>query len=80
VALWRDFPERLAIATRLPVVAYDRLGFGQSDTHTGSLPLTFIRDEAITVVRLCEAIGIKMMVPFGHSVGGAMAIATRAFN
>jgi len=79
VALWRNFPERLAIATRLPVVAYDRLGFGQSDAHTGPLPLTFIRDEAITVVpRLCEAIGITMMVPFGHSVGGAMAIATAA--
>ncbi|WP_432212508.1 alpha/beta fold hydrolase, partial [Pseudomonas aeruginosa] len=33
LALWRDFPERLAAASRRPVVAYDRLGFGLSPAH-----------------------------------------------
>lgn len=79
VDLWRDFPEQLAVATRRSVVAYDRLGFGRSDAHPGPLPLTFIRDEAATVVpRVCEALGLDMIVPFGHSVGGGMAIATAA--
>ena len=79
VELWRDFPEQLAVATRRPVVAYDRLGFGRSDEHPGPLPLTFIRDEAATVVpRVCHALGLDMIVPFGHSVGGGMAIATAA--
>ena len=79
VELWRDFPESLAVATRRCVVAYDRLGFGWSDAHPGPLPLTFVRDEAVTVVpRVCEALGLDRMVPFGHSVGGAMAIATAA--
>jgi len=79
VELWRDFPESLAVATRRCVVAYDRLGFGRSDAHPGPLPLTFVRDEAVTVVpRVCEALGLDRMVPFGHSVGGAMAIATAA--
>ena len=79
VELWRDFPEQLAVATRRSVVAYDRLGFGQSDEHPGRLPLTFIRDEAASVVpRLCDALGVDTIVPFGHSVGGGMAIATAA--
>jgi pimeloyl-ACP methyl ester carboxylesterase len=79
VELWRDFPEQLAVATRRSVVAYDRLGFGRSDEHPGRLPLTFIRDEAASVVpRLCDALGLDTIVPFGHSVGGGMAIATAA--
>jgi pimeloyl-ACP methyl ester carboxylesterase len=79
VDLWRDFPEQLAVATRRTVVAYDRLGFGRSDVHAGTLPTTFIHDEAMTVVpRLSDALGLDTMVLFGHSVGGAMAIATAA--
>ncbi|MBV8436297.1 MAG: alpha/beta fold hydrolase [Silvibacterium sp.] len=79
VDLWRDFPQELAVATRRPVVAYDRLGFGRSDAHPDPLPLTFIRDEGVTVVpRLCKSLGIETLVPFGHSVGGAMAITAAA--
>jgi pimeloyl-ACP methyl ester carboxylesterase len=62
-----------------PVVAYDRLGFGRSDRHPGALPLTFIQDEAASAApRLCETLGLGTIIPFGHSVGGAMAIATAA--
>jgi pimeloyl-ACP methyl ester carboxylesterase len=82
VELWRDFPERLAVATHRAVVAYDRLGFGQSDPHPGPLPPTFIRDEAGVVPQLCEAladiVGPNDLVLFGHSVGGGMAVATAA--
>jgi pimeloyl-ACP methyl ester carboxylesterase len=79
VDVWRDFPAELAAATGRSVVAYDRLGFGRSDAHPGPLPLTFIRYEAETAVpRLREALGLDVLVPFGHSVGGAMAIATAA--
>ncbi len=79
VDLWRDFPPQLAVATHGSVVAYDRLGFGRSDAHPGQLPLTFIRDEAATVVpRLCETLGLDAIIPFGHSVGGGMAVATAA--
>jgi pimeloyl-ACP methyl ester carboxylesterase len=50
VDLWREFPAQLATATHRAVVAYDRLGFGRSDSHVGPLPLNFIRDEALIVV------------------------------
>lgn len=79
VELWRDFPEQLAAATNRRVVAYDRLGFGKSDPFPGTLPLSFTRDEAATSIpHLREALGIDAMIPFGHSVGGSMAIATAA--
>jgi pimeloyl-ACP methyl ester carboxylesterase len=79
VELWREFPERLAATTQRRVVAYDRLGFGQSDPYPGSLPANFIRDEAATSVpRLREQLGFDAMIPFGHSVGGGMAVATAA--
>jgi pimeloyl-ACP methyl ester carboxylesterase len=78
VDVWREFPGQLAAATGRPVAAYDRLGFGRSDAHPGPLPPTFVRDEAAVVPRVCEALGLDTLVPFGHSVGGAMAVATAA--
>ncbi|HQR54444.1 MAG TPA: alpha/beta hydrolase [Burkholderiaceae bacterium] len=79
VELWRDFPARLATATHRTVVAYDRLGFGRSDPHPGKLPVDFIDDEAASSVpRLLDGLGLQRIVPFGHSVGGGMAVATAA--
>jgi pimeloyl-ACP methyl ester carboxylesterase len=46
VELWRAFPEQLAGATGRNVIAYDRLGFGRSDSHPGRLDRNFICNEA----------------------------------
>lgn len=79
VALWRDFPDRLATATGLPVVAYDRLGFGRSDANPEQLTCAFITDEARTgFVAIRKALGLNCFIAFGHSAGGGMAIATGA--
>lgn len=75
VALWRDFPAGLCAATGRPVIAYDRLGFGQSDAHPGKLPPDFIAGEAesgFSVVR--RQLGSERFILFGHSVGGGMAV------
>ena len=79
VEQWRDLPERMVEATGRPVIAYDRLGFGRSDPHPGTLQPDFIRDEArrgLGPVR--KAFGLERMVLFGHSVGGGMAVAGAA--
>lgn len=79
VALWRDFPACLAQATGCRVIAYDRLGFGCSDTHPGQLRLGFVEAEACQgfgAVR--RQLGIEQFLVFGHSVGGGMAIACAA--
>ncbi|HRN62167.1 MAG TPA: alpha/beta hydrolase [Gammaproteobacteria bacterium] len=79
VALWRDFPERLARATGRTVIAYDRLGYGQSDTHPGKLGLRFVHDEArVGFPAVREQLGIDEFILFGHSIGGGMAIACAA--
>ena len=79
VDLWRDFPAALAQATGRRVVAYDRLGFGQSDACSDPLTPAFVRHEAQAhVPALCEQLGIARFVAFGHSVGGAMAVETAA--
>lgn len=79
VELWRNFPEQLALATGRTVIAYDRLGFGQSDPHPGKLTNRFVHDEAHGGFRaLRDHLGIGKFIAFGHSVGGGMAIAGAA--
>lgn len=79
VELWRDFPALLSSATGRSVVAYDRLGFGKSDPHPGRLGFDFVTDEARTgLPALTAALAIDRRVLFGHSVGGAMAVAAGA--
>ena len=79
VALWRDFPAQLAQATGHRVIAYDRLGFGRSDAHPGSLRLGFVESEAQQgFAALRTYFGISDFIVFGHSVGGGMAVACAA--
>lgn len=79
VDLWRSFPAQLAAATARRVVAYDRLGFGRSDPHPGTLPLDFVAAEARdSVPLLLDHLGIGDFVACGHSVGGGMAVETAA--
>jgi pimeloyl-ACP methyl ester carboxylesterase len=79
VELWRDFPEQLARATGRDVIAYDRLGFGKSDAHPGTLRNDFIHDEARVDFRnVRDQLGIRSFIAFGHSVGGGMAVGCAA--
>lgn len=79
IEMWRDFPAALAVAVNRKVVAYDRLGFGRSDTYPGLLDPTFVAEEAkSTVALLQQACGFEGFVACGHSVGGGMAVETAA--
>lgn len=79
VEQWRDFPQALANATRTEVIAYDRLGFGKSTPRAARPSADFVADEAVTFFPALErALGLTRFVLFGHSVGGAMALAIAA--
>jgi pimeloyl-ACP methyl ester carboxylesterase len=79
ITLWRDFPADLSARTGRRVVAYDRLGFGQSDAFPGRLPLDFIYTEGrASLPPLLAALNIEEFVLFGHSVGGGMSVAGAA--
>lgn len=75
VEVWRDFPALLAAATRRRVIAYDRLGFGRSDPRADRLTSRFVSEEAqIFLPCLLRQLQIDQFIPFGHSVGGGMAV------
>lgn len=81
VELWRDFPERLAVATGRDVIAYDRLGFGRSAPHPGGWSDHFIRDEAVRFFPpVWQTLDIEHFIALGHSVGGIMAASLAAHH
>ena len=74
VSLWRDFPERLAVATGLGVFAYSRFGYSQSDAAPLPWPLDYMHREAREVLpRVLDAAGVRRCVLLGHSDGGSIA-------
>ncbi|KPP85999.1 MAG: putative hydrolases or acyltransferases (alpha/beta hydrolase superfamily) [Rhodobacteraceae bacterium HLUCCO07] len=74
VALWRDFPERLAAVTGLGIFAYSRAGYGQSDGVPLPRPLHYMTREACEVLpRVLDAVGAERVVLMGHSDGATIA-------
>lgn len=79
VAQWREFPAQLAQACGRDVIAYDRLGFGQSDAHPARLTLDFIAAEARDgLSAVLQHFTIDRYSVLGHSVGGCMALEAAA--
>jgi pimeloyl-ACP methyl ester carboxylesterase len=74
VALWRDFPEKLAAATGCGVFAYSRLGYGSSDPVPLPRPLSYMHDEARDWLGpVLDAAGIRRCILVGHSDGASIA-------
>ncbi len=74
VALWRDFPERLAEATGFGVFAYSRAGYGRSDPVDRPRPLDYMTREArLSLPAVLGAIGFRLGVLVGHSDGASIA-------
>lgn len=79
VSLWQSFPEALALECSRKVIAYDRLGFGRSAVHPGTLPASFVQDEASgAFAAVCRHFGVSRFLVMGHSVGAGMAICCAA--
>ena len=75
VAMWRDFPAKLAQATGWGALVYSRLGYGRSEPCTLPRPVRFMHDEAMTVLpEVLAAAGVQECVLVGHSDGGSIAI------
>ena len=75
VALWRDFPQRLAAATGCAVFAYSRFGYGGSDAAPLPWPLDYMQREGRDVLPgVLAAAGIGDCVLVGHSDGASIAL------
>ena len=61
------------LATRMRVIALDRPGAGYSTRPRGMSAA--LREQARTIVRFIESLGIEKPLVCGHSLGGSIAIA-----
>jgi pimeloyl-ACP methyl ester carboxylesterase len=74
VALWRDFPAKLAAATGWGVFTYSRAGYGRSDPVSLPRPLDYMAREArFSMPAVLDAIGMKRGILLGHSDGASIA-------
>lgn len=74
LALWRDFPDRLARATGLGVFAWSRAGYGRSEPCDLPRPLDYMTREAVEVLpQVLDALGAGRVILMGHSDGATIA-------
>ncbi|MGA6927446.1 MAG: alpha/beta hydrolase [Desulfosarcina sp.] len=75
LALWRDFPARLAGITGCGALVYSRLGYGGSDACPLPRSVDFMHREALTVLpEVIQQTGIREYLLIGHSDGGSIAL------
>jgi pimeloyl-ACP methyl ester carboxylesterase len=75
VAMWREFPAKLAAATGSPAVVYSRYGYGRSEPIAAPLGADYMHREALeTLPELREALGLDTPILVGHSDGASIAL------
>jgi pimeloyl-ACP methyl ester carboxylesterase len=75
VALWKDFPAKLAERTGCGVLVYSRYGHGNSDKLARKRPVRFMHYEGeIVLPELLDKLGIAKPILVGHSDGGSIAL------
>jgi pimeloyl-ACP methyl ester carboxylesterase len=75
IALWKDFPQRVAQATGCRVVVYSRYGYGQSTVLRESFNTDYMHREALEVLpEFLRKLNIVNPILFGHSDGGSIAL------
>lgn len=75
VAMWKDFPARVAAATGCETIVYSRAGYGRSEGLAEPRPVTYMHDEALVdLPALLDALDVRRPILVGHSDGGSIAL------
>lgn len=76
VAMWKQFPQRLADSVGMRVVAYSRFGYGRSDAPPVSYAALEMQErEAVEVLpAILRELKIERPILFGHSDGASIAL------
>jgi pimeloyl-ACP methyl ester carboxylesterase len=75
VAMWKDFPERVADATGCGVLVYSRYGHGKSERLAEKRSADFMHHEAKVVLpELLRQFEIERPILLGHSDGASIAL------
>jgi pimeloyl-ACP methyl ester carboxylesterase len=75
VALWKDFPRRIAERTRHVVIAYSRYGHGRSERLAAPREVDYMHHEGERALpALLESLGLLRPILLGHSDGASIAL------
>ena len=75
LALWKDFPQRLASRTGCSVLVYSRYGHGSSDKLMEKRPVEFMHhDGEVVLPELLHKLSIARPILLGHSDGGSISL------
>ena len=75
VEMWKEFPQRVCSAAKLPGIAYDRQGYGQSSPFVRERKPDYLHIEAFEYLpALLTSLGITESILIGHSDGGTIAL------
>ena len=75
VAMWRDFPSRVAHATNCNALVYSRYGYGSSEPLREPRTVSYMHVEALaTLPELLDQLAIDRPILVGHSDGGSIAL------
>ncbi len=75
LAMWKDFPRRVAEGAGCGALIYSRYGYGRSEPFDAALTPDFMHQEAeSTLPDLLQKLGIERPILFGHSDGASIAL------
>ena len=75
IAMWRDFPARLAASGGFNALIYSRYGYGKSDPLESPRRPDYMHEEASKALpELLEKLEISRPILFGHSDGASIAL------
>lgn len=75
LAMWKDFPHQLALATGCGVLLYSRYGHGKSERLAEKRSVDFMHHEAKVVLpELLRHFAIEHPILLGHSDGASIAL------
>jgi pimeloyl-ACP methyl ester carboxylesterase len=75
LALWKDFPAKVAAATGSRTLVYSRYGYGWSDALMEPRRVDYMHDEAMLALpELLDALNTPDPVLVGHSDGSSIAL------
>ena len=75
VAMWRDFPARVAASTGAETIVYSRQGYGRSTKLAGPRAVNYMDKEGRQILpRLLAQLGVARPILIGHSDGASIAL------
>ncbi|EWY38008.1 alpha/beta hydrolase [Skermanella stibiiresistens SB22] len=75
IGLWRDFPDKVAAASRCGALVYSRHGYGRSERLERPRGPGYLHDEALrSLPDVLDAFSIADPVLIGHSDGASIAL------